>query len=88
MKRLCAQKFISAQINSHWDEERPNAKRRVLPRAFLVLFRKTKGDQRTLATPSKRESQGLTIMPFTSLRNAAVSTTSENGWIDMTASSI
>ncbi len=43
---------------------------------------------RSLVTPSKRESQGLTIMPFTSLRYAAVSTTSENGWIDMTISSM
>lgn len=65
-----------------------NVKRRVLPRAFCVLAENTRKDQRSLATPSKRESQGLTIMPFTSLRNAAVSTTSENGWIDMTISSM
>ena len=65
-----------------------NGKRRVSRRAFLDSIQAKGRDYRSFFTPSKRESQGLTIMPFTSLRKAAVSTTSENGWIDMTISSM
>ncbi len=54
--------------------------------SFILLI--PGADHRSLVTPSKRESQGLTIIPFTSLRYAAVSTTSEKGWIDMTTSSM
>lgn len=64
------------------------AKRRAGRRAFSNSLKAKPGGYRSFFTPSKRDSQGLTIIPFTSLRKAAVSTTSENGWIDMTISSM
>ncbi len=54
-----------------------NKKARGEPRLFI--FENTQRAHRSLLTTSNLESQGLTIMPLTSLRKAAVSTTSEKG---------
>ena len=66
----------------------PNSKKARLATRLSKPVESEVWGYRSFFTPSKRESHGLTIMPFTSLRKAAVSTTSENGWIDMTISSM